>query len=86
MARHAKKGAGTLALGDAQSASACGAGHPSGSRKRAPRRRVLLIEDHPAALELLAAWLGEHGFRTEEFENLEQAMRSLTHGAVRSVH
>jgi PleD family two-component response regulator len=86
MARHAKKGAETPALGDDQSASTCGAGYPSGSRKRAPRRRVLLVEDHPAALELLAAWLGEHGFRTEEFENLEEAMRSLTDGAGRSVH
>ncbi|HYZ22550.1 MAG TPA: hypothetical protein VE690_10375 [Rhodopila sp.] len=86
MTRHNRQATAPLTAKDDPSAPGYDAAHHQMEAETPRPRRVLLIEDHPAALALLAMWLGDHGFNVQEFENLQQAMQSLDDRSWRPVH
>lgn len=86
MTRQIRQATAPLTPKDDRSAPRYDATHHQLEAETPRPRRVLLIEDHPAALALLAMWLGDHGFNVQEFENLQQAMQSLEGRSWRPIH
>jgi PleD family two-component response regulator len=86
MTRHSKKAPEPLSRNTEGLVSGYNAAFDPTEAETPRSRRVLLIEDDPAALALLAMWLGDHGFSVQEFKSLKQAMHSLEDRLRHSVH